>query len=70
LKNFKVGPVATWPQPSEEIEWLLRYGGDLTDAHQMHAASILDAYRHLLSMPASYFADVQRAYRNSTRSKP
>lgn len=56
MAEERAGPVylsfekMTWPNPRDpsEVEWALRYGGELTRSQRLVAASFIAAYKQLV----------------------
>ena len=47
---FKLADGSQWPNPLSEVEWRLRYAP--TRGTELEAASVCEAYRELVSLPA------------------
>ena len=67
----------TWPTPMdgdetrESVEWILRHGTpEQVVKFRMLAASIISAYRHMISLPQIHRNNVVRDLRRAIRSTP
>ena len=67
----------TWPTPMdgdetrESVEWILRHGTpEQVVKFRMLAASIISAYRHMISLPRTQRDQIIRDLRKATRPSP